>query len=124
MAVILVVDDDKDIRSSVKTILEAEAYDVVIAENGREALDLFRDPTFRPAVMLLDLMMPVMNGWQVLDHIARDRRLQKIPIILMSAFFGERFVGDPYTMLIKPFALDRMLDLVEHHCRTPVDEPS
>src|SRR5258708_2484851 len=105
MPVILVVDDDPALSLSIRGVLEAEGHDVVTAGNGREALKLFDDPGFRPALILLDLMMPVMNGWQVLDIFARDRALQKIPLILMSAFFGDRFVGDPFTMLPKPFAL-------------------
>jgi CheY-like chemotaxis protein len=117
MGPILVVDDDAELSASIRNALETEGYEVVTAANGREVLKLFDDPTFHPSLMLLDLMMPLMNGWQVLDIVARDRTLQKIPIILTSAYFGDRFVGDPYTMLPKPFALDRLLELVAHHCR-------
>jgi CheY-like chemotaxis protein len=120
MGLVLVVDDDADLNASMRTVLEAEGHEVVTATNGREALNLLKADEFQPAVMVLDLMMPMMNGWQLLDIIARDRKLQTIPIILTSAYFGDRFVGDPYTMLPKPFALDRLLDLVAHHCRPRV----
>jgi len=117
MATVLVVDDDVEIRSSIRRTLEAEGYEVTVAGNGREALDLLHDPDRRPSVVLLDLMMPVMNGWQVLDIVARDRAFREIPVIMMSAFFGGRFIGDPYTTLVKPFAVDRLLELVAHHSR-------
>ena len=114
---ILVVDDDAELSTSIQHALSDEGYDVIVAANGRDALNRLKDPASFPSVIVLDLMMPLMNGWQLLDIIARDRALQKIPIILTSAFFGDRFVGDPYTMLPKPFALDRLLELVAHHCR-------
>jgi CheY-like chemotaxis protein len=117
LGAILVVDDDPELNASIRYALLDEGYEVLTAANGREALNLLKNPASYPSVIVLDLMMPIMNGWQVLDIIARDRSLQKIPIILMSAYFGDRFVGDPYTMLPKPFSLDALLDMVAHHCR-------
>jgi CheY-like chemotaxis protein len=114
---ILIVDDDQELNASIQQVLLEEGYEVKSAANGREALNQLRDPASYPSVIVLDLMMPIMNGWQVLDIMARDRSLQKIPIILMSAYFGDAFVGDPYTMLPKPFSLDVLLGLVAHHCR-------
>jgi CheY-like chemotaxis protein len=122
MPPVLVVDDDPDLCASIKTALQVEGHEVVTAANGREALNYLNRADFRPSVIVLDLMMPMMNGWQVLDIIARDRDLQKVPIILTSAYFGDRFVGDPYTMLPKPFALERLLELVAHHCRERLEE--
>jgi CheY-like chemotaxis protein len=117
LGAILVVDDDAELNASIRHALQAEGYDVVTAVNGRDALNQLKNPATYPSVIVLDLMMPIMNGWQVLDIIARDRSLQKIPIILTSAYFGDGFVGDPYTMLPKPFSLDTLLGLVAHHCR-------
>ena len=61
---ILVVDDDPDIRDSLREVLEDEGYDVASVGNGREALDYLKQASPRPWVILLDLMMPVMDGWQ------------------------------------------------------------
>ena len=77
----LVVDDDPDIRELLFTALEDEGFDVVPAANGREALAIIR--TFRPDVIVLDLMMPVMDGWQFASELrARD---EDIPLVLLSA---------------------------------------
>jgi CheY-like chemotaxis protein len=124
LGAILVVDDDAELNASIQHALIDEGYAVVSAVNGRDALNKLKDPASQPSLIVLDLMMPIMNGWQVLDIIARDRALQKIPIILTSAFFGDRFVGDPYTMLPKPFSLARLLELVAHHCREKVTAES
>ena len=124
MGVVLVVDDDADLRNSIKRVLEDDGHEVITASDGREALTRLNEPAFHPSVMVLDLMMPVMNGWQLLDIFARDRRLQKIPVILTSAYFGNRFVADPHTMLRKPFKLDRLLELVAHHCDERPDSSS
>jgi CheY-like chemotaxis protein len=78
---VLVVDDDPDIRELLFTALEDEGFDVVPAANGREALAIIR--TFRPDVIVLDLMMPVMDGWQFASELrARD---EDIPLVLLSA---------------------------------------
>lgn len=68
---VLVVDDDEDVRDSVALVLREEGYQVETAANGKEALELL-DRIPAPAVMLLDLMMPVMSGWQTLEKL-RDR---------------------------------------------------
>jgi putative two-component system response regulator len=117
LGAILVVDDDPELNALIQEALLEKGYDVLTAANGREALNRLKDPASYPSLIVLDLMMPMMNGWQVLDIIARDHSLQKIPIILMSAYFGDSFVGDPYTMLPKPFTLDTLLGIVAHHFR-------
>ena len=78
---VLVVDDDPDIRELLFTALEDEGFEVVPAGNGQEALAIIE--TFRPDVIVLDLMMPVMDGWQFAAELrARD---EDIPIVLLSA---------------------------------------
>jgi len=78
---ILVVDDDPDIRELLFTALEDEGFEVFPAGNGQEALAAIR--TFRPDVIVLDLMMPVMDGWQFAKELrARD---EDIPLVLLSA---------------------------------------
>jgi two-component system, chemotaxis family, chemotaxis protein CheY len=78
---ILVVDDDPDIRELLFSALEDEGFEVVPAANGHEALATIR--TFRPDVIVLDLMMPVMDGWQFAKEL-RERE-EDIPIVLLSA---------------------------------------
>ncbi|MBV8516828.1 MAG: response regulator [Acidobacteria bacterium] len=82
---VLVVDDDPSIRGLVMAALrrDARSYRFLEAPNGREALDLMRSE--HPDVVVLDLMMPVLSGWDVLRERANDEALQKIPVIVVSA---------------------------------------
>jgi len=81
---ILVVEDDSDVRDALIELLEYRGHLVVGAANGREALDRLRSNT-RPALILLDLMMPVMDGWQFRAEQLRDPSLAPIPVVLISA---------------------------------------
>ena len=80
---ILIVDDCEDIRDFLAASLQAEGYSVVTAANGAEALDELRG-TAPPSVMLLDLEMPVMSGWQVLTEVGEDPKLASVQIIVVS----------------------------------------
>src|SRR5690349_16993945 len=81
---VLVVDDDADIRETVSLILEDEGYEVQSAQDGAAALGVLRAGPL-PDVILLDLMMPVMNGWQFREQQTRDPRLAAIPVVVLSA---------------------------------------
>ena len=81
---VLVVEDDPDLRETMAMLLKHSGYQVTTANNGREALDLLRS-TPHPGVMLLDLRMPVMDGWELAAIMAEDRTLSGIPIIVASA---------------------------------------
>ena len=80
---ILVVDDDPDTRSMVKTILENSAFKVAEAENGRVALDKIEE--LEPALILLDINMPEMNGYDVVIHLKQKPETQNIPVIMLTA---------------------------------------
>ena len=80
---VLVVDDDPSIRRLIVAALKRDGYVFAEAPNGREGLELMR--SLRPAVVVLDLMMPIASGWDVLDERQRDAELLKIPVILVSA---------------------------------------
>jgi CheY-like chemotaxis protein len=80
---VLVVDDDPNIRRMIVAALRRDGYDFLEAQNGREGLDAMRAE--RPDVVVLDLMMPVVSGWDVLRERADDPALQTIPVILISA---------------------------------------
>jgi CheY-like chemotaxis protein len=80
---VLVVDDDPSIRKMIIAALKREGYAFLEAPNGREALELMRSS--RPDVVLLDLMMPVLSGWDVLRERNNDPELNRIPVIVVSA---------------------------------------
>jgi CheY-like chemotaxis protein len=83
---ILVVDDDEDIRESLIAYLEDNGYQPIGAVNGRHALDLLSDPNLRPSLIVLDLMMPVMDGRAFREAQLRSPLLSSIPVILISAY--------------------------------------
>ena len=120
--VVLVVDDDDDIRTAVQEVLEEEGYSTAGASNGREALDLLLATNDLPALVLLDLMMPEMDGWELLAKMAEDPALYRIPVALMSAHPSIRQALDKQRgrhaaasmLLPKPLNLLRLLAIVEH----------
>jgi CheY-like chemotaxis protein len=118
---ILIVEDDDDIREALTQILELEGYVVREAVNGREALDICaEDPP--PHLILLDLMMPVMDGWQFRSEQMKDPRLAKIPVVVISADAGvhEKVASlGAASVLPKPISLDRLLKAVETICPPP-----
>jgi CheY-like chemotaxis protein len=117
--VVLVVDDDPGIREALADLLGEEGYRVVTAMNGVEALDKLREPSqARPCVILLDLMMPHMNGHQFFAEQQQDVELASIPIVVISADGAIRqkaaqFGGE---FLAKPVRIERVLEVVERHC--------
>jgi CheY-like chemotaxis protein len=112
---ILVVDDDADIVEVVDLILSSRGYTVLTARNGSQALDLLRQG-FRPDVILLDLMMPVMNGWEFRAAQLAEPAWAQIPVVALSG--DQRAVGSDENMgrvewLAKPVTLAQLLALVE-----------
>lgn len=117
---ILVVDDDLAIRSMLETMLEEEGYKVVLAANGQEALEYIRRQ--RPALVLLDLMMPIMNGWQFLETVSTLPEFKDLPVLLLSA--SREIISTAHSSRVKgylpkPFELDRLLHSVEHNLQAP-----
>jgi CheY-like chemotaxis protein len=108
-ATILVIEDDRDIRECMADALEMEGYAVASAGNGREALDRLRRG-LRPDLILLDLLMPVMNGWEFRQVQLADPLLAGIPVVIVSASApgGTR----PAHHLPKPFGIDDLLAVV------------
>jgi DNA-binding response OmpR family regulator len=111
---ILVVDDDPAIREVVADILALADYGVKTASNGVEALeDIRTDP---PAAVLLDLMMPVMDGWEFLRQFRADTLWAAVPVAIMSAARDGNIAASELgaqAFLPKPFDLDAVLTLVE-----------
>ncbi|MCU1282513.1 MAG: response regulator [bacterium] len=111
---VLVVDDDDDIRECVANALTDEGYVVITASDGREAIAVL-ESTPRPCVVLLDLMMPVMTGWQVVDWVRADDTLADLPLVVVSAVASSA-PANATSVLQKPVALDPLLNAVARYC--------
>jgi CheY-like chemotaxis protein len=111
---VLLVDDDPDIRDSVGECLRDEGYEVHTAGNGQEALDRLAFG-LRPSVILLDLMMPVLNGFEVLDALRARADWQAIPVVVVSANRGYEAedMRGVFSILRKPVPLEKMLETLE-----------
>jgi DNA-binding response OmpR family regulator len=110
---ILIVDDDPAIRDVVSDILEMSDYCVKTACNGAEALDTIR--VDRPAAVLLDLMMPVMDGWEFLREYKGQASVAPVPVVIMSAAQDASQVVDQLgaqAFLAKPFEIETILAIV------------
>lgn len=113
----MIVEDDRDTREMLGKFLELEGFDVLTAANGRLALDQLGAGA-PPCVIILDLMMPVMNGWQFREAQANDPRLARIPVVVVTAA-GARadipvIVADAW--LQKPVDFDRLLATITPLC--------
>jgi CheY-like chemotaxis protein len=112
---ILVVDDDDAVCLMLETVLQDEGYRPIRAMDGRQALNLL---SLHPALIVLDLMMPVMDGWQFLE-LARDK-LGDIPVVVLSASRDSYIAVEDKNVkayLPKPFELDTFLTYVEQYVR-------
>jgi CheY-like chemotaxis protein len=116
----LIVDDDEDVREAVRLALESDGYQTAEAEGGREALAFVQKAEYKPALLLLDLMMPSMDGWQLRSRLRSDPELAAIPIVIMTAHAGVlRGVSNtrPETpVLSKPLDVERLLQVVATYC--------
>jgi CheY-like chemotaxis protein len=110
---VMIVDDDPDIREGIAEALAHFGYRVITAESGRIALDLLASGA-PPAVVLLDLMMPDMDGWEVLRRIEQNPSLANMPVVILSAMDRSR-VPPSAVHLRKPFDLEQLLAVVERY---------
>lgn len=121
---VMLVEDDPDIRAMVTQLLELEGYRVVCTANGEDALEALRRGA-RPFLILLDLMMPVMNGWQFRAEQARDQSLARFPVVVIS---GDGRGVDrtspvrPTAFLKKPIDLEVLLATVERFAAAEAEE--
>jgi CheY-like chemotaxis protein len=88
---VLVVEDDPDIRELLKIALEMEGHSVQTAQNGQEAWDFLNGPNQKPALMIIDLMMPVMDGWKLLELKSQSLDFKDIPAMIVSATSDKKF---------------------------------
>jgi CheY-like chemotaxis protein len=114
---VLVVEDDVAILRAIMQVLEDEGHAVRGAANGRAALDLLRAPGAKPPrVILLDLMMPVMDGWAFRAEQLRDPALASIPVVLLTADNNAKDKGatmNSAASLRKPVELEQLLSAIE-----------
>ena len=116
MATILVVEDNDDVRDMMAVTLELEGHHPITAANGREALDMLLRG-LRPCLILLDLMMPIMNGWEFRRAVEADPVLRHIPIVVVSAATGHSAArAAASAFLPKPIDVDRLLSVVCEFC--------
>jgi CheY-like chemotaxis protein len=116
---VLVVDDEPAIRQLLDDLLSAEGHAVLSATDGRNALDQLQSGA-RPCVILLDLMMPLLDGWQMAEQLRRDPELRSIPFAVIAA--NPRYEADAYRIgaaawLGKPVEISTLLETVDHLCR-------
>ena len=116
-ATVFIIEDDLDTREMLGRFLELEGYQVESAENGKLALERLGSGV-RACVILLDLMMPVMDGWQFRREQVRNAALADIPVIVVSAAGRERIQKiDANAYLSKPVDLEELLGCVTQFCR-------
>jgi len=113
---VLIVEDDEDLREMMAQMLTLEGYEAATAANGREALEYLKEAQ-TPEVILLDLMMPVMDGWEFRRRQQADPALARVPVIVLSALDPSRAASvDAAAFLKKPLDFDHLLALVRTYC--------
>ena len=115
---VLIVEDDDDIRETLIEVLEDNGFEASSAANGAEALELLRADHSYPNVILLDMMMPVLDGWGFRSAQLADPSLRSIPVIVLTAHASieetARTLGAT-GFLRKPVRLDPLLDAIRRH---------
>lgn len=116
--IVLVAEDDEDLRDAMVASLESDGYDVVAVENGRQAIErLHHSP--RPVLLILDLEMPILDGWAVLAERRRDETLRSVPVVVASGHRGvaERVAAEGATFVPKPLTNELLTKLADELTR-------
>jgi len=120
---VLLVEDDLTIRDILQDQLEEDGYDVVPASNGRQAIEyLTLDASPLPDLIILDLMTPIVTGWQVLERLRGEPSLARIPVIVVTASAANKPTG-AVKVLRKPFRLEALFDTVRSYLGSPPPPP-
>lgn len=112
---ILVVEDDQSIREAMQLYLEMEGYQVQTAADGRQALDLLGNK-LAPCLILLDLMMPIMDGYEFLKARKENTSISSIPVVVVSAFLDNAIDVDAQGFVSKPIDFDVLLKYIRQYC--------
>jgi CheY-like chemotaxis protein len=118
---ILIVEDNDDIRETLEQVLKMEGYRVYAVSNGRDALAALKRAE-GPSLILLDMMMPVMNGWEFLEVQKNDHVLATLPVVVVSALGAAAALASkkepvPAVGYIKkPIALNPLMEIVQQYC--------
>lgn len=115
---ILVVDDDVDLVAVMKGTLESKLYDVIVAYNGQEGLEKAKRE--KPDLIILDIMMPVMDGFNFADSFNKDPSISKIPVIALTSFsesLGQPFPFQVSEYVMKPLKPKNLIAKVEEYLK-------
>ena len=115
---VIIIEDSKDARDSLALLLELDGHHVVSLANGMEALDLIRGGSIRPCAIVLDLLMPQMDGLTFLEELRRSVHA-RVPVIVFTGHDGARreaLAKGCTAALLKPAKPGELLRLVGHHC--------
>jgi DNA-binding response OmpR family regulator len=114
---VLLVEDEADIREAMRDALEMESYSVFAAANGQEALDIL-ERICKPCVIILDLMMPVLDGWEFRKKQKEQAMSDTVPVVVVSAAGAERMKTiDAAAYMRKPIELRTLMDTVRKYCQ-------
>jgi CheY-like chemotaxis protein len=119
MGAILIVEDDDDIRGLLADVFRREGYDVLEAEHGAHALDILAEQAVPPCLMILDLMMPVMSGPELLKALSDTDRLASLPVVVVSAGGRPEDVPEARRFVRKPPSPELLRALAEEFCGRP-----
>jgi CheY-like chemotaxis protein len=115
---VLVVDDTAVLRELIADVLSLEGYDTITAADGVEALQKLTQGE-RPCVILMDLAMPKMDGFELAARVKARSEWESIPIVVLSALLPGRTVPDAAAHLAKPVPMAELLDTIAQHCGAP-----
>jgi CheY-like chemotaxis protein len=113
-AKLLIVEDDDAARTALGDIFDYEGYPVALCSNGQDALDYLHSRPL-PLLIILDLQMPVMNGWQFCRERSKEAALAAVPVVVISAFQSPGDL-DVAAIVTKPIDIERLLNLVRNYC--------
>jgi CheY-like chemotaxis protein len=113
---VLLIEDDQAIRRTMKDVLEIQGFKVFLAADGKEGTEQLQAIAPEPCVILLDLMMPVMNGWQFLDFQRNDPKFRNIPVVICSAYAECAKAVNPSAFVPKPVQFNALLGAVKAFC--------
>ncbi len=116
MAKIMIVDDDPEISNLLQYTLESTGHVVRVCDNGRDVIDMLKE--FMPDLMILDVMLPGIDGYSLATTLSQDAELSKIPIIVLSALEPSRSLFGKFNQvmafLTKPFSTEELLETINN----------